>query len=130
MSESTAGRTVTSIGSPGRDLDAVLVHDHCVLRLRHHPAADLEEGLVRHHKPPAGQPAEMDRRLPIERVTPAPRERKGVEVRFDLLQELIRGDGGPLSHPDEPVDVPRLATLDLPPPPRRPPAPPCGGGGA
>src|SRR3970040_117761 len=61
----------------------------------------------------------MDGRLPVERVTPAPRERKGVEVRFDLLQELVRGGGGHLPHPDEPVDVPSLATLDLPPAVRR-----------
>src|SRR3990172_5484968 len=117
MSESTAGRTVTSIGSPGRDLDTVLVHDHRVLRLRHHPAADLEKGLVRHHKPRAEQPAEMDRRLPVERLTPATRERKGVEVRFDLLQELVRWGGAPPPPPGgagsrSPSCAPR-------PPPRR-----------
>src|SRR5438309_3582031 len=46
-----AARTVTSIGSPGRHLDAAVVHDHRVLRLGHNPATGVEEGLVRHDPP-------------------------------------------------------------------------------
>src|SRR2546428_5914751 len=114
-----AARTVTSIGSPGRHLDAAVVHDHRVLRLGHDPTTGVEQRLVRHDPSCPQEPSEVRGGLPVQSVRPPFREREALEGRVDLPQELVQGRGGDLPGAQDAVDVPGLPALHLPRPVRR-----------
>src|SRR6266540_2339812 len=112
-SASVAGRTLTSMGSPGRHVDPAVVYDHRVLRLRHDPAARVEEGLVRHDPARPEEAAQVRGGLAVQRERPALREREPLELRVEPPQELAQDRGGDLPRAQDAVDVPGLPPLDL-----------------
>src|SRR5256712_1983343 len=102
-----------SLASPGRDFRAGGSHDHRVLCLRHDSAADVQQRWVRHHGPGAHEPIQQGGRVGVEAVRPSLRERQGLELRREHLQEVVQLGLFHRLRLEDPIDVAGPTAVDL-----------------